>query len=955
MRHKVSLRLGACVKQALLPTYPRVQDLLKKIETDAESRLPLSAGRTADQERSRFRTFLKVETHRLKLAHHNGGGGLEICRARAAILDHIIRHLWDATLNTLSPQARKEFPPIAVVALGGYGRGELNPHSDIDLMFLHEGQVVAHRTKPLPVLEKVIQGIWLPLFDLGLKPGHSVRSVADCIEAANDRTDVRSVETKTSLIESRLIVGDVKLFDRFQKVILTNCVEAHVGKYIAARLEDQAARRAKFGNSACMQEPNIKNGCGGLRDFQNLLWMAFFKYRTRSLKELQRHELVTEKERKQLEVAYDFLLRVRTELHYHVNRPLDALTKNLQPAVAYNLGYTERSPSKRIEKFMRDVYTHSRNIFLITRTLEQRMALSSPPPRGLSLRALLPIRKPPVVEPVDGFKFMDGEIRAASNRVFRDKPARLMRVFLYTQQRGLRLHPDLAQLIRNQLSLVDRAFLKDERVRETFLTILNQRGNVAPILRAMHEVDLLGKYIPEFGKLTCLVQHEFYHQYTADEHTLMCLEQLDRIWEAKGAPYQAYTPLFQNIERPHLLYLALLLHDVGKPEGHGRHSEVSTELATRVAKRLHLDGAATQTLRLVIRHHLLMANISQRRDLGDPAVIRQFAKQVQNPEILALLTLHTFVDTQATSDKLWNGFKDALLWELHRRTLPLLTGASEFARAEEKQRETLMEEVAGLLPPDVSQDELRSHFSTLPPRYFQIHTAQEILDDLIQAHRFLRLQAGAERGHPLTPAVHWRNEPDRGYTAVKVCTWDRAGLFSSIAGSLSAVGLNILSAQIFTRSDGIALDTFFVTDAETGNLASTEQGDKFEVVLGKVLTGKDVDLSTLIARQKIARPPYQAYFGEHIPTQIRFDNDASDARTLIEIETEDRVGLLYAISQTLSELRLDISTARICTEKGAAIDSFYVRELDGGKVLLIERQKLIERTLRHAIATLEEK
>jgi [protein-PII] uridylyltransferase len=298
------------------------------------------------------------------------------------------------------------------------------------------------------------------------------------------------------------------------------------------RLEDQSARRTKYGNSACMQEPNIKNGCGGLRDFQNLLWMAFFKYHTRSLRELEQQEFVGDAERRQLEAAYDFLLRARTELHYHVDRPLDVLGKNLQPAVAHNLGYDDRSPSKRIEKFMRDLYTHMRNIFLITRTLEQRMALRPAEPGLLSLRTWLPHRRR-TPEIVDGFKFINGEIHAVSNRVFRDSPRRLMRVFLHAQQRRLTLHPDLAQLIRNQLSLVDREFLNDEQVAETFLTILERRGEVAPILRAMHEVNLLGKYIPEFGKLTCLVQHEFYHQYAADEHTLVCLEQLDRIWEAQ--------------------------------------------------------------------------------------------------------------------------------------------------------------------------------------------------------------------------------------------------------------------------------------------------------------------------------------------------------------------------------------------------------------------------------------
>ncbi len=935
-----------------LTLFAHMQDLLKKIEADASTRLQLPPGRTADQERARFQAFLKVETHRLKLAHRNGAGGLEICRARSAMLDHIIRRLWDSALNTLSPQSRKDFPPIAVVALGGYGRSELNPHSDIDLMFLHEGQVVANQTRALPVLEKVMNGVWLPLFDLGLKPGHSVRTISECIAGANDKSDARSVETKTSLIEARLIVGDEKLFARFQKTVVARCVEGYEARYIAARLEDQATRRAKFGNSACMQEPNIKNGCGGLRDFQNLLWMAFFKYGTRSLADLQRHDFVTDRERKQLEEAYDFLLRVRTELHYHVNRPHDALTKNLQPAIAHNLGYPDRSPSKRIEKFMRDVYVDARNIFLITRTLEQRLALLPQPEKGLSLRRFLPGGRPPVIEPVDGFKFLKGEIHATSNRIFRDQPRRLMRAFLHAQQRGLRLHPDLAQLIRNQLTLVDRDFLADEHVRETFLTILNQRGNVAPVLRAMHEVDFLGKYIPEFGKLTCLVQHEFYHQYAADEHTLVCLEQLDRIWEAKEAPHSKYAPLFQGLDRPFLLYLALLLHDTGKSDGRGKHSETGARMAVNVARRLGLDAQTVQTLRMTIEHHLLMASVSQRRDLDDPAVIRNFAKHIQTAEALVLLTLHTFVDAQATSDKLWNGFKDSLLWELHFRTMPLLTGGREFVRVEEQQRESLLQEVRAQLPPEFDDEEFQGHVAALPVRYFQIRTAREIHDDLILAHRFMRLQILAE-DNALSPVVNLRNEPDRGCSAVQICTWDRAGLFGKIAGSLSATGLNILSAEIFTRNDGIVLDTFFVTDAIAGTPATPEQRDKFENLLGKVLTGEEVDLHALIARQKISRPLYQAYTGERIPTQTVFDNDVSETRTLIEIETEDRIGLLYTIAQTLTELQLDISAARICTEKGAAIDSFYVQEIGGGKILAPERQKNIERRLRHAIHALD--
>ncbi|HVU07820.1 MAG TPA: [protein-PII] uridylyltransferase [Verrucomicrobiae bacterium] len=924
-----------------------VQDLIGKIEAAAETHLSFPPGITPPEKLSRYKDFLKVQTHRLKLWHRAGADGQEICAARAAMLDTLLRHLWESARSSLSPQAQAEFPPLALVAIGGYGRGELNPHSDIDFMFLHDGQIAANR--PLPHLSKLIDGVLYPLWDMGLKVGHAVRSIEDCVKIAN--TDMQS---KTSLIEARWVTGDEALFKKFQKTLVAKCVVGFEDKYIAARLEDQETRRAKYGNSACMQEPNLKNGCGGLRDFQNLLWMTFFKYRTRSLADLQQREFVSAAERKQLEAAYDFLMRARTELHYDVNRPLDVLTKNLQPTVAHNLGYTERSPSRRIEKFMRVLYTHMRNIFIITRTLEQRMALLPPSKNRLSLRRLLPLRKRKPPEPVDGFLFVDGEILAASNRVFRDSPRRLMRVFLHAQQRHLQLHPDLAQLIRNQISLVDREFLNDEHVRETFLTILERRGEVAPILRAMHEVNLLGKYIPEFGKLTCLVQHEFYHQYAADEHTLVCLEQLDKIWEAKNPPYKNYATLLQDLERPGLIYLALLLHDVGKASDHqqGKHPEAGAALAMRAAKRLRLDNSATQTLNIVVKNHLLMANISQRRDLDDPAVIRNFARQIESAENLNLLTLLTFADSQGTSDKLWNGFKDALLWQLHTRALALLTGGSEFVRASEKQRELLRQEVRDIASKEISDDELDAHFEQLPQRYFEIHTAREILDDLELAHRFMH-QLILEKKPALAPVTAWLDEPDRGYNLVKICTWDRAGLFSHIAGSLSAAGLNILGAQVFTRGDGVALDTFYVNDARTGNLASREQHDKFAAVLEKILNGEELDLSALIARQKSNQPAYEAYVGERLATEIHFDNDTSETRTLIEIETEDQLGLLYVISRTFAELVVDIAGARIVTERGAAIDSFYVRELDGGKIISPERRQFIAARLREAISRLE--
>ena len=919
--------------------------LLERIEANAAARLPVPEGTKPQTELRRYKDFLKIETHRLKIQHRAGASGMEVCHARAAILDLLLRYILQAVQNT-SPTLRPEaLPRMALVAIGGYGRAELNPFSDIDFMFLHDGNMV-WRGKPLPSLTAITDGLLYTLWDIGLKVGHSVRSIDDCVKIAT--TDMQS---KTSLLEARLICGDAELFTKLQKTVVVKCIAGYETPYIQARLQDQAARRTKFGNSALMQEPNIKNGCGGLRDFQNLVWMTFFKFRTRSLKELEEKEMISRAERKQLETAYDFLLRTRNELHYHVGRAVDVLTKSVQPSVAHNLGYTDRSPSVRLENFMRDFYVHTRNIDLITRTVEQRLALVPTQKLIPNFRDLLRTRSENLrAQVVDGFKFLDGQIYPQHSQVFRDRPWRLMRVFLYAQQRGLKLHPDTAQLIRNQLHLVNKQFLQDEHIRQTFLEILDSRGNVAPVLRAMHEVGLLGKFIPEFGKLTCLVQHEFYHLYTADEHTLVCLEKLDQIATVKTPPFNGYTEMFQRIEKPFILYLALLLHDSGKAYEGKSHEEVGGVNALKVAKRLGLDGATTHSLRLLIENHLALAVISQQRDLDDPAVIRSVANLVQTVSNLEMLTLHTVADSTGTSDKLWNSFKDSLLKMLYDRAHDALTHGGGVV--ETKHRELLAEEVLKIMPETISEEELIGHFDNLPSRYFQVNDAKEILTDLSLVHRFMHLQL-SEREEALVPVVQWHNEPDRGYTVVHVCTWDRTGLFSKITGTLTAAGFNIHSAEIITRNDGIVLDSFFVTDAKTGLLANREERERFETLLTQILSGEEMDLPKLISKAQKTGSLYRSVEGEKIPTTIHIDNAISETQTVIDLQTEDRVGLLYTISQTLHELELNISVAKISTEKGAATDSFYVTDQLGRKIESEDHRKWIVKKLSEGLQKLE--
>ncbi len=929
--------------------------LIERIREDAGRRLQLPEGRTPAQELARYKEYLRLESNRLKLFHRGGADGREICQARAVVLDLLLQHVVDAVQRGLPPvEGKGETPRFALAAIGGYGRAEINPHSDIDILFLHNLDSTAMaRGKVHPWLRALTEGVLYTLYDVGLKVGHATRSVEDCVAVAN-----KDMKSKTALLEARLVRGDAELFRRMESVFLARCVRDYVDAYLGERIKDQEERRAKHGGSPSMQEPNIKNGSGGLRDYQNLLWMAFFKYRTRTLADLERRELIVAEERESLESAYEFLLRVRNELHYESGRAADVLVRAVQPKVAHSLGYTDRSPVRRLEAFMRDLYTHMRNLYIITRTLERRLALLPNPQRRLpTLRQLLREGRHRIrPQLVDGFQLVDGEICTGNARVFRDQPHRLMRVFFHAQQRGLRLHPDVAQMVRNQLELVDPAFLKDSHPRETFLEILNQRGNVAPTVRALHETGLLGRYLPEFAPLTCLVQHEFYHQYTADEHTLMCLEHLDRIWEAKDPPHCHYTEIFQSLERPFLLYLALLLHDAGKALRDEVHALAGSRLALQVAARLELDGATTHSLRLVIENHLLMAQISQRRDLDDPSVIRHFASQVQTQENLQLLTLHTLADSLGTNDKLWNGFKDSLLQRLYLKTRELLAGLKSALLVETKQRELLAAEVKDLRHADpegreVTDEEVEAHFTTLPDRYFHVSRARDVLNDLELVRRFLRRQF-TDGEDALAPIVCSQDEPDRGWTLIKVCTWDRTGLFGHITGALAAAGLNILGARIFTRQDCIILDSFTVTDARTGTRAKKEDLEKFERLLTRVLTGGEVDFADLIARRPAVPPLYQSLEGGRLPITIAFDNDTSDSCTALDLEMEDHVGLLHTITRTLASLQIDISLARVLTEKGAAVDSFYLTEAEGGKITDPDRLNTIADTLRRELSRL---
>ena len=904
--------------------------------------LDIPADSSLAKELPRLKRHLKLESTRLQEWHREGADGREVCAARSAVIDTLLATLFNWTLDTFEPKKRERKLTMTLVAIGGYGRSELNPHSDIDFMLLHSGTTPSvTRIFNHELIEKLTGpgGLIYTLYDLGMKVGYSVRNIQDAVNVAND-----DMQTKTSLIESRLISGDAGLFEQFQKRVEVKCVRSHIDDYLQMRITDQDARRVKFGNSALLQAPNIKNGCGGLRDYQNLLWMTHFKYGTRTLAELEAQEMIRPNNRAQLEEGYGFLLRVRNELHYQTKRPSDDLHKALQPKVAWQLGYKDRSPARRLEAFMRDLYMHMRRIHLITRMVERRLALRPKPSRRIpSLRSLFGGGEKQ--ETLDGFQVIEGELVPVSSQVFKDQPRRLMRVFLHAQQRGLEFHPDLIQLLRDNVSLVDESFIKDAEVHETFLEILNQRGNVAPAVRAMHEVDLLGRFIPEFGRMTCLVQHEFFHAYAADEHTLICLEKLDQVWDADKRPFTDYTHILQDIDLPYLLYLALFLHDAGKGMESGDHVKDGTAVCLQVGKRLGLSPRRLSRLRFLVENHLLMAEVSQRRDIDSPTVIRQFAEALQDEENLAMLTLLTFADSLGTSDDLWNDFKNTLLQSLYRRAGRRLASGEDYEAAEKNRLAKLKFTLRDELPPHLSEEELEAHFNHLTPRYFRAHSIRHILVDLEQVNLFLNRVTAKRNEKVLEPIINWHDRPARGYTSLKVCTWDRPGLFTTISGALAATGLNILSARVFSRSDGIIIDTFFVVNANNGGLAKRAERDKFSRLITQSLLP---DGDSKIEEQTLASSEDTEDW--QLPTRIRIDTRSVESRTIVEVESEDRLGLLHRISNVLTQHDLNIHVARISTEKGAAIDTFYVRTMSGGKPTDEEKLDELKRALEAELA-----
>jgi [protein-PII] uridylyltransferase len=869
------------------------------------------------------KTFLRLESAMIRMRHDAGESGLVVARARAAMIDVMLAHLFDYALTTWAQRHGAAPSAVSLVALGGYGRGELNPFSDIDIMFLFPSKVKLGAVKPLQ--EHLVNEILYLLWDCGLKVGHSTRTVDDVFAEAK-----KDMQTKTALLESRLVAGSDSLYESFASAYEKFSQTDDPLGYLAARLEDQAARRAKYGNTVFLQEPDLKNGVGGLRDYQNAFWMARVKLGITKIDALVAQNHLRKNELRDFLRAYEFLLRVRNELHLQSKKATDLLNLEAQPRVALGLGYTNQNVLGRVEQFMHDYYRAAQTIFRVSRLVENRLALSLETNSRVSLREVIRGYRYQKTKKLDGFVQRGAELVAEKPDVFKADPARLIRVFRHCQQLGVRPDFALQNLIRESLPLITRRVQNSADATISFRAILGEAGAVFPTLELMHEIGVLGRFIPEFAALTCLVQHEFYHRYTADIHTLHAIRELDGVFSQVEPMAAKYRDELHATPDPTLLYLILLLHDIGKAEGIQGHAESGVRIALPILQRLQIEPAGADIVTFIIKNHLIMARFWQRRDVDDPKTSAAFAELVDDADKLRYLYVHTFCDARGTAGGLWNGYKDTLHTTLYRATLERLLHGPDLAsrnsaRTQMKRQELIAKKIHG-----IGADEITAHFNLLPERYF-IHTdTAEIALHIQMVNRLIHSITAADSVGSLKPVIDWKDDLNRSLTVVNVVTWDRAGLFYKLAGALSVAGLSILGAKVISRTDHIAIDTFYVVEPNRGVVQNQGATETFAKTIEEALVANKDLYPDIVAQSKKLGTRYAA-IAQHdetihssFPPSVEVYHELSMQRTIVEIQAHDQIGLLYRLARTIYNHGFDITFARIGTERNIALDTFSI-------------------------------
>lgn len=913
---------------------------LEKILIHANEKLAtIDAATEREEQVEAFKKFLKIETERLRIRHRFGLGGGEIARGRSYLIDMVVCRACQLADFDLHPSNAES--GCAIVALGGYGRKELAPFSDVDLLFLHAGR---GSTGAKQFVERVLYLLW----DMGLTVGHSFRSVKESLGMARD-----DLYSRNAMAEARLITGNAHLFRRLMKALddSTFKMRRETETFLQAMMEEMKRRYEKFGNAVCMQEPNLKESAGGLRDMHTALWIGHARYGSKSLDDLRDGERISSGEYATARRAYDFIFRVRNEAHFSTGRKTDLLTLDLQPQVAASLNYEPKRGLMASEIFMRDYYQRANELhqfaesFLAralalpasNRNIIKRVTASFESRQGhlyLTITRGAQKAKPATTD----FEIKQGKLYLKEEPDdFRSNPMRLMEIFSVAQSERVSLSDELRAAVRSQLHLVTRSFRASKESGRAFLEILRSRGRVAAALRAMHETGFLGRLLPEFARITFLVQHDFYHKYTIDEHTLVAVEALDRLAEATDSRMLRFVKVFEEIKDSAPLYLAMLLHDIGKGYG-GGHVARGVRIAERVCARLGLDRESASQVVLLIREHLLLSHMSQRRDISEDGLIESVARKVETLDGLNRLLLLTYADTNGVGPGVWNDWKATLLWELYARARSHFTD-DKSSRFERDRRVLFKQQVIRELLPEFLPSEVERHFAMLPERYQRANKPAQV-----SRHVRLISRLGGQKA-----VTGWHQTASGHCSELTVCARDQSGLFARIAGTLTAHGINILSADLNTREDGLVIDTFKVCEVNSNQPVKPELHGLVERNLESAIEGS-YDVAAAIEQWRAKSPPrtWRASARKPIQPAVKFDSEASPSGTVIEVRAEDKPGLAYKIANAIAALKFNITFAKITTEKSHALDVFYVTDASGRK-LDSEAMPAIERALLEAL------
>ena len=792
----------------------------------------------------------------------------------------------------------------------GYGRRELAPYSDVDLLFLHAGRVSEGTRR---FVERGLQLLW----DVGLNVGHALRSARECVSLA--RTDLHA---RTTLTEARLVTGSASLFETLTKEVEAGLGAARATRdFFALMRAELEERHTRWGRAVGLQEPNVKEGVGGLRDLHTVVWLGHALYGSRGLHGLHREGWLADADYVVARRAHDFLSRVRNEAHFATGRRADLLTLDLQPELAKALGYQARGGLLASELFMRDYYRRASELFqLATRFLLHHVPAAKP--RHSRVRS--------------GFEVQGDEL-VARGGALKGGPLRVLEFVAVAQAEGASLSDSLRHAVRERLHQVDVEFRTSRGTSRAFLRLFDLPGRVAPALRELHETGFLGRLIPEFARVTFLVQHDHFHRYTVDEHTLKAIAALDEVARGEEGVPAAFGQVFAEVENRTAVYLGLLLHDIGKGRG-GGHVARGVKIAERIVRRLGLEPRTAADVVFLVGAHLEMSQLSQQRDVTEPGLAEAFARRMGTLDRLNQLMLLTYADHCGVGPGIWNDWKASLLWTLYGYTRPHLPGGER--RRKPRNGGAALEEARKTLVADFPGADVDDHFAQMPPRYLGTTDAGR----MSRHFRLLRSLGGR------AALAEWQDIEGSGATELTMIAGDRPGLFASLAGTLTAHGLDILSVDVFTRRDGRALDTFRVSELQAQRPVLPERRERIGRALVEAAVGR-LDVAEAVARwREKARRPRKLWGRAVKEPRVRFDLEASATSTVVEVRAADQPGLAYTLAHTLSGLGLDIRFARIATEKALALDVFYVTDAEGRK-LAPEVRLEVEEALLNALGT----